>query len=149
MARKLSERLKGMPRMRGLAKLIRDKFPKRAKMPKEVDIVTAKDISCGSLSGHGDNMKHCLLGLSMVNFGNYVRGERLDGLVGIRPTTIAEKYVNKELEKSVQAFTGNDSMLIVDFNDDEMGNNEKYWIAKVWNATMARLGYTEGNPEAK
>ena len=34
------------------------------------------------------------------------------------------------------------------FNDFEMGNDEKYWIARVWNATMARLGYTEGNPEA-
>ena len=147
MARKLSEQLKRMPRMKGLADVERDKLPKRARMPEAVDIVTAKDIFCGSLSGNGDNMRHCLLGLSCVNFGHGERGEYLEG--GSLKQTLAEKYVDKELEKSVKAFTGDDDMDVICFNDDEMGDNEKYWIAKVWNATMARLGYTEGNPEAK
>jgi len=149
MARKLSEELKKMPRMKGLIGVVRDKFPKRGRMPKEVDIVTAKDIFCGNLSGNGDNMRHCLLGLSMVNFGLGERGENLEAVVGHRPRTPAEKYVNDELAKSVRAFSGDEEMIVVDFNDEEMGDNEKYWIAKVWNATMARLGYVDGNPEAK
>lgn len=147
MGRKLSDNLREMPRMKGLEYIDSNKIPKNANMPKEVDIVTANDIFCGALSGGDGHMQHCLLGLSCINFG---RGERGVDIGKKTPRgTAAESYVDKELQKSVRAFTGIRELGVIEFNDSEMGEMEKYWIARVWNATMARIGYVEGNPEAK
>jgi hypothetical protein len=148
MATKMTKEIQNMPRLKGLEGLKREKFPHGGRrMPKEVDIVTAKDIYCGGLSGNGNHMRHCLLGLSQINFGDGERG--VDLADADFAWTDEESYVNKELSKSVKAFTGRTDVGIVSFNDRFMGEEQRHWIAKLWNATMARIGYTEGNPQAK
>lgn len=148
MTRKLTQELKAMPRMKGLKDLELVEIPSRARPPEEVDIVTAKDIYCGDLSGGKGHKQHCLLGLSKVNFGKGERGVNLNSNSFYRESS-AEMFVNRELRKSVKAFTGDMDVDVDEFNDENMGNAQRYWIARVWNATMARLGYVVGNPEAK
>ena len=147
MTEKLTEELKEMPRMKGLAGVETWPLPQDVLFPELVDVVTEKDIYCDALSGNGTHTKHCLLGLSCVNFGLGEDGVDLNHYEPDR--TEAQCYVNRELRESVRAFTGDREMDIIDFNDDVMGEDNKYWIARIWNATMARIGYTEGNPEAK
>ncbi len=147
MARKIDQHLKEMPRMKGLKGLKRGRFPKGSKFPKWVDIVTARDIHCGELSGGKGHKQHCLLGLAAVNFSGLERGVDLDSFRFVESP--ANLFVVKELEKSISAFTGGLYTEVTGFNDDVMDDENKYWIARVWNATMARIGYFEGNPEAE
>lgn len=110
---------------------------KRVKMPEEVDMVSSRDICKRSMF---EGEKCCLLGLVHNNFSwtayNSVSKE-------------IKKVISSELKIPWLAFHTKEPpyLGITDFNDSP--KTSKSLIARVWNRTMYRLGYTEGNPESK
>jgi hypothetical protein len=98
----------------------------KAKWPKEVPVLRAEDICRHRMNGaHGTR---CLLGWSIETFG----------YAWLEPA--AQKAV-ETLEKECGC------PYIDSFNDDR--RNSLATVARTWNKAMARLGYTENNPEAK
>lgn len=89
--------------------------------PKEVPVLTARDIHKGSLDG--PNGTHCLYGWLYKSFGAF---------------SIPTKAFEQLRDDCGTPLLGN-------FND----SNPKRKVARTWNRAMAKLGYVVGNPEAK
>lgn len=89
--------------------------------PKEVPILTARDIYQGGLDGPRNT--HCLYGWLGVVFG--------------------EATVPPKLFEKIRKECG--TVFIAEFNDSK----SKALVAKTWNRAMAKCGYVVGNPEAK
>ena len=92
------------------------------KWPKEVPILTANDIYQGGRYHSKSQKTSCLLGWSHTVFGN-------------------EYAIYDVLVKRLPS----SCLFITDYSD----HSSRKDVAKLWNKTMADLGYTEGNPEAK
>ena len=98
----------------------------KRKWPEEVPILTAQDIHKGSLHSR-DGCRHCLLGWLIEAFPIY---------------TLDEAVVRRRAQETVETEIG--TAFIAKHNDSRSVSKEQ--LAREWNAAMARLGYTVGNP---
>ena len=94
--------------------------------PKEAPILEATDFCRGV---YHCGTKSCLLG-QVQNFVGWQDGKSSKVIVAI---------------VSVMGEFGWRGDFVADFSDNK--RNSLSLLAKVWNKAMARLGYTEGNPE--
>lgn len=94
----------------------------KLRWPKEVPILTARNMHKGSFSHQSRDDCHCLFTWSMNVFP-------------------VASSVRQMIRKTIRRKS------IVSFNDDP--RNSKSTLARVWNRAMAKLGYVVGNPEAK
>lgn len=96
----------------------------KVRYPKEVPILSARDICRGWADGPNGN--HCLWGWNKVVFGP-------SASMGTRPYDLLQAAVVRASQSMHNDMT--------DFNDDKVNSKRK--IAAVWNEVMVELGYTE------
>lgn len=119
---------------------IKVKFPysvNKARFPEFVPILSAKDfVKHSSVRGE----KQCLLIRTCDVFGEYFSAKQI--AIRIMHEVITSEIILHPRLKDVPRETS-----IIVFNDSDL--TKEHDLARVWNRTMAAMGYTEGNPEAK
>lgn len=107
--------------------------------PKEVPILEAEDICRGNFH-RGE--KACLSGwvLTVIN----IQYPRFNDII---KRDCLQNKIRKSIMEEIIRIKSIDGPSIVLFNDNMLYS--KKLIAQIWNKAMARLGYTEGNPERK
>lgn len=123
--------------------------------PKEVPVLTASDFVRDAISNN-DYTKHCLSGWCRT----VIRAD-LDNLCSLSQTERnnmldLERKVNEELTQTAIQMKAAYNVkwcptlkhaCPADFNDCR--KNTFTTLARIWNRTMAKLGYRVGNPEAR
>lgn len=100
----------------------------RTRWPKEVPVLTAKDMAIGNEeSCRGKDEPTCLALWTTRVFG------------------VGDAYEKAEAAICSAAGINRTNQEIFDYNDSHSRRHN----ARVWNRAMARLGYVVGNPEAK
>lgn len=107
--------------------------------PKEVPVLTGSDIFRGDYHSPSGRT-HCLIGWAATTFRETY--EKPPVINDGSPFCVALAAIQSCFTRV--EFTGTHGY-ISNFND---GNPAKD-VARIWNKAMTKLGYTEGNPEAK
>ncbi len=113
--------------------------------PKSVPILDEDDILRGELYNLNGE-ERCLLGWMTKTFSTFGEDCRMQVRSSIADEI--EKMTAKPMPSELRAdinHRGYENSYIVKFNDDRKISNRV--IATIWNKVMARLGYTEGNPD--
>lgn len=114
-----------------IKKLI-EKIKQDPAMPEQVYVLEAEDFCKGVY--YNDKGQRCLSGWAHYHFNSYYQNDLLKEILSYECI--------KASKKSKDNFYH-----IPGFNDSPKRSFET--LAKVWNRFIARLGYVEGNPEAK
>lgn len=105
---------------------------KRPSWPKEVPILSARDMFKTHYDGPCGT--HCLLGWVQEAFPGYFHDK-------------VENAIERTMQESSNATHRKFAHFGIVYMNDAILTKKQ--AADVWNKAMARLGYTEGNPQAK
>lgn len=103
--------------------------------PEEVDVVGPEDICRRTLASNDG--RHCLYGLVRKNFPNRdaCTEMKIIAEIGKAAFELGAAKVSKEYPALSEI---NDAL-----------RNSRRLIARIWNRSMAKIGYVVGNPEAR
>lgn len=120
------------------------------KYPKEVPILNGNDLKCGC--SRPGSTRHCLVEWANLTFASKKdlrmmergRGKTLDWqLPSVKPVyeLLEWEFQRAGILRGLSRYPARDNVMSA--ND----YSKPSFNAKIWNRAMARLGYTEGNPE--
>lgn len=110
---------------------------KRIKWPNKVPVLTGKHFCIGHMDGdeyYGGDGTHCLLGWAAAVFPAVC-----DKWGSVREDHPVVRALADEVKSNRPTAIGR----VLEFNDEIAGEKGRPRLARVWNRTMQRLGYTE------